>query len=66
MQLKEVEQFYNVDDKKEQRIKGCRAIPKVGDEIAITAVHPGKQERLFVFSHYAVTFCRIADGPLRQ
>ena len=36
---------------------------KIGDEIAIMAAHPGKQERLLVSSHYAVTFCRIAGGP---
>ena len=41
-------------------------MPEVGDEIAIMTVHPGKQERLFVFSHYTVTFCRIVDGPERH
>ena len=41
-------------------------MPEAGDEIAIMAVHPGKKERLFVFFHYAVTFCRTVDGPKRH
>ena len=41
-------------------------MPEAGDEIAIMALYPGKQERLFVFSHYAVSFCRIADGSKRH
>ena len=41
-------------------------MPEAGDEIAIMAVHPWKQERLFVFYHNAVTFCRIADGSKRH
>ena len=42
-------------------------MPEVGDEIATMAVHPGTQERLSVFSHYAMmTSCRIAGGPKRH
>ena len=46
--------------------KGNRATPEVGDDISIMAVQPGKQERLSVSSHYAVTSCRIAGGPKRH
>ena len=66
MQLKQATQFHNADDDKKQQIKGCRAMPNVGDEVATMAVHPGTQERFFVFSNYAVPFCSIADGPKRH
>ena len=52
---------------KQQQIRRCRAVFKVGDEITTTlAIHPGKQKRLFGFAHCAVIFCRIACDPKRH